>query len=184
MNYSVCVCVCVCVCMRVCVHVGVFVCVCVCVCVCICLHVCVCDCIAGCDCMCMCTHACLQICRSVCVCAYVDVLTHRCVRVLSTEQKPDYFSERADASGATGQRLKEGGSINRSLVTLGNVISVLGNMVVLLSLWTVWTPAADFAAERPNLHTQIVFLYKYSFFFYIIAILYLQKCIDTLDPNT
>ncbi|KAL8611043.1 hypothetical protein ACOMHN_042659 [Nucella lapillus] len=34
-------------------------------------------------------------------------------------------SERADASGATGQRLKEGGSINRSLVTLGNVISVL-----------------------------------------------------------
>ena len=36
------------------------------------------------------------------------------------------YSERADASGATGQRLKEGGSINRSLVTLGNVISVLG----------------------------------------------------------
>ncbi|XP_076464359.1 kinesin-like protein KIF16B isoform X2 [Babylonia areolata] len=34
-------------------------------------------------------------------------------------------SERADASGATGQRLKEGGSINRSLVTLGNVISIL-----------------------------------------------------------
>ncbi|XP_025105880.1 kinesin-like protein KIF16B [Pomacea canaliculata] len=37
-------------------------------------------------------------------------------------------SERADASGATGQRLKEGGSINRSLVTLGNVISVLAEM--------------------------------------------------------
>ena len=37
-----------------------------------------------------------------------------------------YFSERADATGATGQRLKEGGSINKSLVTLGNVISALG----------------------------------------------------------
>ena len=30
-------------------------------------------------------------------------------------------SERADATGATGQRLKEGSSINKSLVTLGNV---------------------------------------------------------------
>ncbi|XP_071080558.1 kinesin-like protein KIF16B [Haliotis cracherodii] len=37
-------------------------------------------------------------------------------------------SERADASGATGQRLKEGASINKSLVTLGNVISVLAEM--------------------------------------------------------
>ncbi|XP_073930387.1 kinesin-like protein KIF16B isoform X4 [Castor canadensis] len=34
-------------------------------------------------------------------------------------------SERADASGATGVRLKEGGNINKSLVTLGNVISAL-----------------------------------------------------------
>ncbi|XP_046558058.1 LOW QUALITY PROTEIN: kinesin-like protein KIF16B [Haliotis rubra] len=37
-------------------------------------------------------------------------------------------SERADASGAKGQRLKEGASINKSLVTLGNVISVLAEM--------------------------------------------------------
>ncbi|PWA16195.1 hypothetical protein CCH79_00020117 [Gambusia affinis] len=35
-------------------------------------------------------------------------------------------SERADATGATGARLKEGGNINKSLVTLGNVISALG----------------------------------------------------------
>ena len=35
-------------------------------------------------------------------------------------------SERATATGATGMRLKEGGSINKSLVTLGNVISTLG----------------------------------------------------------
>ena len=37
------------------------------------------------------------------------------------------FSERADATGATGERLKEGGLINKSLVTLGTVISHLGN---------------------------------------------------------
>lgn len=37
-------------------------------------------------------------------------------------------SERADASGATGQRLKEGASINKSLVTLGSVISVLADI--------------------------------------------------------
>ncbi len=35
------------------------------------------------------------------------------------------FSERADATGATGQRLKEGAHINKSLVTLGSVISAL-----------------------------------------------------------
>ncbi|XP_049854546.1 kinesin-like protein Klp98A isoform X1 [Schistocerca gregaria] len=34
-------------------------------------------------------------------------------------------SERADTSGATGQRLKEGAHINKSLVTLGSVISAL-----------------------------------------------------------
>ena len=41
--------------------------------------------------------------------------------------KMNCFSERADAAGTTGERLKEGGSINKSLVTLGNVISTLGN---------------------------------------------------------
>lgn len=39
-------------------------------------------------------------------------------------------SERADATGATGVRLKEGGNINKSLVTLGNVISALGRLEV------------------------------------------------------
>ncbi|CAL4135202.1 unnamed protein product, partial [Meganyctiphanes norvegica] len=34
-------------------------------------------------------------------------------------------SERADSTGATGQRLKEGAHINKSLVTLGSVISAL-----------------------------------------------------------
>ncbi|KAM9314469.1 kinesin-like protein KIF16B isoform 2-T2 [Pholidichthys leucotaenia] len=37
-------------------------------------------------------------------------------------------NERADATGATGVRLKEGGNINKSLVTLGNVISALADM--------------------------------------------------------
>lgn len=39
-------------------------------------------------------------------------------------------SERADATGATGVRLKEGGNINKSLVTLGNVISALGMSLI------------------------------------------------------
>ena len=42
-------------------------------------------------------------------------------------------SERAAATGATGERLKEGGNINRSLVTLGNVISALGELVALVT---------------------------------------------------
>jgi len=37
-----------------------------------------------------------------------------------------FFSERANSTGATGQRLKEGANINKSLVTLGTVISALG----------------------------------------------------------
>ncbi|KAM6464130.1 kinesin-like protein KIF16B isoform 3-T3 [Liasis olivaceus] len=37
-------------------------------------------------------------------------------------------SERADATGATGVRLKEGGNINKSLVTLGSVISALADI--------------------------------------------------------
>ena len=36
-------------------------------------------------------------------------------------------SERADATGATGERLKEGAAINLSLTTLGNVISALAD---------------------------------------------------------
>ena len=37
-------------------------------------------------------------------------------------------SERADATGAIGQRLKEGAHINKSLVTLGSVISALAEL--------------------------------------------------------
>jgi kinesin family protein 1 len=38
-------------------------------------------------------------------------------------------SERADATGATGDRLKEGANINKSLTTLGKVIAALAEMV-------------------------------------------------------
>jgi len=48
-------------------------------------------------------------------------------------------SERADSSGATGIRLKEGANINKSLTTLGNVISALAEMV---SSATVPVPSA------------------------------------------
>ena len=37
-------------------------------------------------------------------------------------------SERASATGAEGDRLREGGNINRSLVCLGTVISALGKL--------------------------------------------------------
>ncbi|XP_042338914.1 kinesin-like protein KIF1C, partial [Plectropomus leopardus] len=37
-------------------------------------------------------------------------------------------SERADSSGAKGTRLKEGANINKSLTTLGKVISALAEM--------------------------------------------------------
>ena len=38
-------------------------------------------------------------------------------------------SERADSTGATGARLKEGANINKSLTTLGKVIHALAESV-------------------------------------------------------
>lgn len=38
-------------------------------------------------------------------------------------------SERADSTGAKGTRLKEGANINKSLTTLGKVISALAEIV-------------------------------------------------------
>ena len=48
----------------------------------------------------------------------VDAVWH-CTRVLR--------SERAESTGASGDRLKEGAAINQSLSTLGNVIKALAD---------------------------------------------------------
>ncbi len=55
-------------------------------------------------------------------------------------------SERATATGAEGERLKEGGSINKSLVCLGTVISSLGE----LALWLTGSNN-----EGDNLHLSL-----------------------------
>ena len=46
-------------------------------------------------------------------------------------------SERADSTGATGDRLKEGANINKSLSALGNVISV-GFTLGSVARWVEW----------------------------------------------
>ena len=43
-------------------------------------------------------------------------------------------SERAESTGAKGTRLKEGANINKSLTTLGKVISALAESVRVLTL--------------------------------------------------
>ena len=50
-----------------------------------------------------------------------------------------FCSERASQTGAEGERLKEGGIINRSLVCLGNVISALGELSFVLPSWICLT---------------------------------------------
>ena len=61
--------------------------------------------------------------------------THDSITDLLTEKQSKISlvdlagSERADSSGATGDRLKEGANINRSLTTLGKVIAALAEMV-------------------------------------------------------
>uniref|UniRef100_A0A224YS54 Kinesin family member 16B n=1 Tax=Rhipicephalus zambeziensis TaxID=60191 RepID=A0A224YS54_9ACAR len=52
-------------------------------------------------------------------------------------------SERADSTKATGQRLKEGGHINKSLVTLGTVISALAELSTSNSRKRVFIPYRD-----------------------------------------
>ncbi|XP_065310731.2 kinesin-like protein KIF16B isoform X1 [Dermacentor albipictus] len=52
-------------------------------------------------------------------------------------------SERADSTKATGQRLKEGGHINKSLVTLGTVISALAELSTSHSRKRVFIPYRD-----------------------------------------
>ena len=43
-------------------------------------------------------------------------------------------SERAESTGAQGKRLKEGANINKSLTTLGKVISALAEQVIFVTV--------------------------------------------------
>ncbi|XP_033103023.1 kinesin-like protein KIF16B isoform X2 [Anneissia japonica] len=52
-------------------------------------------------------------------------------------------SERAASTGATGDRLKEGSLINKSLVTLGNVIHALADMSSLQNKRQIFVPYRD-----------------------------------------
>ena len=64
--------------------------------------------------------------------------THDSTTDLTTEKQSKISlvdlagSERADSTGATGDRLKEGANINKSLTTLGKVIAALAEMVRIL----------------------------------------------------
>ena len=62
-------------------------------------------------------------------------------------------SERASSSGAVGDRLKEGANINKSLVTLGIVISTLGNTTILFSF-------ALFLKEYREIEGAIIILFS------------------------
>jgi kinesin family protein 1 len=61
--------------------------------------------------------------------------THDSITNLTTEKQSKISlvdlagSERADSTGATGDRLKEGANINKSLTTLGKVIAALAEIV-------------------------------------------------------
>ena len=74
------------------------------------------------------------VCVCVCVCSSVGVCMPIKMLSLPSSLLPTSHSERASATGAEGERLKEGGNINRSLVCLGTVISALGKEIT-SSLW-------------------------------------------------
>jgi hypothetical protein len=60
----------------------------------------------------------------------VDKITELCTEKVSKISLVDLAgSERADSTGAKGTRLKEGANINKSLTTLGKVISALAEVV-------------------------------------------------------
>ncbi|XP_031354518.1 kinesin-like protein unc-104 isoform X5 [Photinus pyralis] len=62
-------------------------------------------------------------------------------------------SERADSTGAKGTRLKEGANINKSLTTLGKVISALAEMSVMKSKKS---KKADFIPYRDSVLTWLL----------------------------
>ncbi|CAF0990027.1 unnamed protein product [Adineta steineri] len=65
-------------------------------------------------------------------------------------------SERADATGATGDRLKEGANINKSLTTLGKVIAALAEMSLKNRKTTRSEKKADFIPYRDSVLTWLL----------------------------
>lgn len=63
-------------------------------------------------------------------------------------------SERADSTGAKGTRLKEGANINKSLTTLGKVISALAEVVSTTLIYTF----TQFFLHRSNGIENVKFL--------------------------
>ena len=62
-----------------------------------------------------------------------DQMTGLCSEKVSKISLVDLAgSERADSTGAQGTRLKEGANINKSLTTLGKVISALAELVIII----------------------------------------------------
>ena len=66
-------------------------------------------------------------------------------------------SERADSTGAKGTRLKEGANINKSLTTLGKVISALAECVS-IKPWTIALTGVGYTARPHHRKTKIAFL--------------------------
>ena len=72
----------------------------------------------------------ISICNTVYACSFGNLCANVCDWQVSKISLVDLAgSERADSTGAKGTRLKEGANINKSLTTLGKVISALAEMV-------------------------------------------------------
>ncbi|KAF0880719.1 KIF1B protein, partial [Crocuta crocuta] len=65
-------------------------------------------------------------------------------------------SERADSTGAKGTRLKEGANINKSLTTLGKVISALAEVVSIIYLISKKKKKTDFIPYRDSVLTWLL----------------------------
>lgn len=68
-------------------------------------------------------------------------------------------SERADSTGAKGTRLKEGANINKSLTTLGKVISALAEIV---SIYFYLLYFIIYIYSLIHIYTTYLFLYILS----------------------
>ncbi|NXW82131.1 KIF1B protein, partial [Alopecoenas beccarii] len=87
-----------------------------------------------------------------------DTETDLCTEKVSKISLVDLAgSERADSTGAKGTRLKEGANINKSLTTLGKVISALAEVVICcFSLQSKKKKKTDFIPYRDSVLTWLL----------------------------